>query len=221
MSGVSGGSGAAQTRIRLRSCVLDVDSRLFSRDGIEVPLPPRAVELLKLLMGQAPKAFTKTELLDRLGADTAVSHQAVSKLVSDVRALIGDNAQRSRIIRTVPGFGYAFDVGVEDRATRTSARLTWANRDFTLDEGENIIGRSPDVEVPIYASIVSRRHVRLVVHRGSAYLEDLGSKNGTFVGDQRIVEPRLLRDGDVIRVGDYYFIYRTTSAYAETVTRYT
>jgi DNA-binding winged helix-turn-helix (wHTH) protein len=184
-----------------------------------VALPPRAVELLKLLMDHAPKAFTKTELLDRLGADTVVSHHAVAKLVSDVRALIGDGAHRPRVIRTVPGFGYAFDVDVEDVATRTSARLTWANRDYPLDEGENIIGRSADVAVPIYASIVSRRHARLVVHGGSAYLEDLGSKNGTFVGDERILAPRLLHDGDVIKVGDYYFIYRTTPASAETVTR--
>ena len=216
---MSGGFGAAQTQIRLRSCVLDVDSRVFSRDGIEVPLPPRAVELLKLLMDEAPKAFTKTELLDRLGADTAVSHHAVAKLVSDVRALIGDGAHRPRIIRTVPGFGYAFDVDIENHATRTPARLTWANRDFPLNEGENIIGRGSDVDVPIYASIVSRRHARLVVHRTSAYLEDLGSKNGTFVGEERIVEPRLLRDGDVIRVGDYYFIYRATSASSQTVTQ--
>ena len=221
MSGASGGSGAAPTQIRLRSCVLDVDSRLFSRDGIEVTLPPRAVELLKLLMDQAPKAFTKTELLDHLGADTAVSHHAVAKLVSDVRALIGDSAQRPGVIRTVPGFGYAFDVGIEDRATQTSARLTWANRDYPLHEGENIIGRSPDVDVPIYASIVSRRHARLVVHRGSAHLEDLGSKNGTFVGSERLVAPRLLRDGEVVRVGDYYLIYRTTAANADTVTRQT
>lgn len=171
-------------------------------------------------MDQAPKAFTKTELLDHLGAGTAVSHHAVAKLVSDVRALIGDSAQRPGVIRTVPGFGYAFDVGIEDHAARTSARLTWANRDYPLHEGENIIGRGSDVDVAIYAAIVSRRHARLVVHRTSAYLEDLGSKNGTFVADSRIAEPRLLRDGDVIRVGDYYFIYRTTSANAETVTRH-
>jgi hypothetical protein len=174
---------------------------------------------LKLLIDRAPKALTKTELLDLLGPDTVASEHTVAKLVSDVRARIGESAQRPRVIRTIHGFGYALSVA-EDQRSVTSARLTWASRDFPLHEGENIIGRSPDVEVPIYASIVSRRHARLVVHHGSAHLEDLGSKNGTFLGSERIVAPRFLRDGDVITVGDYSLIYRTTSAHAVTVTRH-
>jgi hypothetical protein len=200
--------------------VLDVQSRRLYRDGREVPLPPRAVELLKLLIDHAPKALTKTEVRDLLGSETVMSEHAVAKLVSDVRALIGDSAQPPSIIRTIHRFGYALSL-VKDAPSVTSARLTWANRDFPLHEGENIIGRSADVDVPIYASIVSRRHARLVVHRGSAHVEDLGSKNGTFVGSERLAAPRLLRDGDVLRVGDYSLIYRMTAANAETVTRQT
>ena len=186
-----------------------------------MPLPPRAVELLKLLIGQAPKAFTKTELLDLLGAGTVVSEQALAKLVSDVRALIGDTAKPPRIIRTIPGFGYACEVRSEDQPSPTSIRLTWANRDFPLREGENVIGRSRDVTVPIFTSIVSRRHARVTVRHGCAYIEDLGSKNGTYVGSERILGPRLLHDGDVITIGDYYLIYRTTAVTATTVTRQT
>jgi len=175
---------------------------------------------LKLLIDHAPKALTKTEVRDLLGPETVMSEHAVAKLVSDVRALIGDSAQRPSIIRTIHRFGYAL-LPITDEPSATSARLTWANRNFPLHEGENIIGRSPDVDVPIYASIVSRRHARLVVHRGSAHVEDLGSKNGTFVGSERLSAPRLLRDGDVLRVGDFYLIYRMTAANAETVTRQT
>jgi len=175
--------------------------------------------LLKLLIDRAAKALTKAELLDLLGRDTVASEHAVAKLVSDVRTLVGDSAQRPHIIRTIHGFGYALSA-VEEEPSVMSARLTWANRDYGLHEGENIIGRSADVEVPLYASIVSRRHARLVVHHGSAHLEDLGSKNGTFVGSQRVLAPRLLRDGDVIRVGDFYLIYRTTTTGAVTVTHH-
>jgi DNA-binding winged helix-turn-helix (wHTH) protein len=200
------------------SCVLDVESRRLYRDGLEVSLPPRAVGLLKLLIEQAPKAVAKTELLDLLGPDTIVSEHALAKLVSDVRALIGDRAERPRVIRTLHGFGYALSAGAEHQPS-LSARLTWANRDFPLREGENVIGRSRDVAVPIHASIVSRRHARIVVDQGSAHLEDLGSKNGTFVGSDRIILPRLLADGDIIKVGDHYLIYRTTTASAVTVTR--
>jgi DNA-binding winged helix-turn-helix (wHTH) protein len=213
--------GRAHTQLRFGSCILEVELRLLYRDGIEVALPPRAVELLKVLIDQAPKALTKTELLLLLGPDTVVSEHGVAKLISDVRALIGDSAQRPGIIRTLHGFGYSFSAAVEDPPSLRSARLTWASRDFPLHEGENVIGRSSDASVPIYASIVSRRHARIILHHGFAYLEDLGSKNGTFVGSERIITPRLLHDGDVIKVGDYHFIYRTTSACAETVTRHT
>jgi DNA-binding winged helix-turn-helix (wHTH) protein len=221
MSSVNNDGTAAYTHIRFGSCVLDVHSRLLYRDGVEVTLPPRALELLKVLIEQAPKALTKAELLDLLWPDTFVSEDTLAKLVSDLRALIGDSARRPRFIRTVHGFGYAFSAGVEDEPSSTSQRLTWAGRDFLLHEGENIIGRDPDVAVPINASIVSRRHARVTVHHGFAQVEDLGSKNGTFVGSERIGEARPLRNGDVIRIGDYQITYRTTPVNAATVTRRT
>jgi pSer/pThr/pTyr-binding forkhead associated (FHA) protein len=48
---------------------------------------------------------------------------------------------------------------------------------------------------------VSRQHARLTIEGEVATLEDLGSKNGTFVGDERLSSPRVLRDGDEIRLG--------------------
>src|SRR5579875_1834035 len=48
---------------------------------------------------------------------------------------------------------------------------------------------------------VSRHHARIVLHEGLPRLEDLGSANGTFVNGERLTEPRLLQDGDQIRIG--------------------
>lgn len=48
---------------------------------------------------------------------------------------------------------------------------------------------------------VSRHHARIVLHEGLPRLEDLGSANGTFVNGERLSEPRLLQDGDEIRIG--------------------
>ena len=50
-----------------------------------------------------------------------------------------------------------------------------------LAEGENIIGRGVDASVWIDAPGISRHHARIVVREGTATLEDLGSKNGTYV----------------------------------------
>ena len=71
----------------------------------------------------------------------------------------------------------------------------------TLDEGEYVLGRTPTSEIFLNSPGVSRRHARIRVSAGRATLEDLGSKNGTFVGDERVDGSRSLCDGDVIGVG--------------------
>ena len=75
------------------------------------------------------------------------------------------------------------------------------NGRVTLEEGEHVIGRDPDAEIFLNSAGVSRRHARIGISAGQATIEDLGSKNGTFVGDQRVEGPRALGDGDIIGVG--------------------
>ena len=77
-----------------------------------------------------------------------------------------------------------------------------------LTEGENIIGRETDASVWIDAKGVSRHHARIVVRRGEATVEDLGSKNGTYVGADRVTAPRLLADGDQVRLGPVVITFR-------------
>ncbi|MDQ3345984.1 MAG: FHA domain-containing protein [Chloroflexota bacterium] len=48
---------------------------------------------------------------------------------------------------------------------------------------------------------VSRHHARVVVQGDEARVEDLGSKNGTFIDGALVTDPRVLNDGDEIRVG--------------------
>jgi serine/threonine-protein kinase len=76
---------------------------------------------------------------------------------------------------------------------------------------EAAIGRSPDVDIPLAARGVSRRHA-VIVPRGAGHvLRDAGSENGTFVNEERITE-RVLREGDVIRLGEAHGV---TFVYAE------
>jgi hypothetical protein len=74
-------------------------------------------------------------------------------------------------------------------------------REWPLPDGEHVIGRGDDVAIGIAASGLSRRHARIVVRQARATIEDLGSKNGTFCGDEAVTAPRVLRDGDVIHLG--------------------
>ncbi len=65
---------------------------------------------------------------------------------------------------------------------------------------EVIIGRDADCEVVIPDRQVSRAHARLTRQESGVLLEDLGSKNGTYLNGDRIEEPVLLQDGDVMMI---------------------
>lgn len=70
------------------------------------------------------------------------------------------------------------------------------------------IGRAVECDIVITSKRVSREHARLLREGRRVMLEDLGSTNGTFLNDERLLEPLELRDGDTVGVGDVKFIFR-------------
>jgi len=73
--------------------------------------------------------------------------------------------------------------------------------EFELTRSEVVVGRDPSVDLPISSPAVSRRHARLIREGDGYVLEDLGSSNGTFVNDQKLMGRRPLKSGDQIRLG--------------------
>ncbi len=67
-------------------------------------------------------------------------------------------------------------------------------------KGDIIVGRDDICQVVIQSRQVSRYHARFVSLPQGVQLEDLGSKNGTHINGQAVVEPVILRDGDVIQI---------------------
>jgi len=59
---------------------------------------------------------------------------------------------------------------------------------------------------------VSRRHARIVVSEQGAVIEDLESRNGTFVGGRRVEAPIALHDRDQIQLGSVVMTFRMYSA---------
>lgn len=195
-------------KIRFGAFTLDRDTRQLIQEGREIHLAPKAFELLLLLVLDRPKVLSKTELQQRLWPETFVAEANLSNLIAEIREALDDPAREPRFVRTAHGFGYAFcgdatiaadadDIG----ASQPWCWLEWGTRRFPLAAGEHVMGRDPDVQVRLDASTVSRRHARIVVTADRAVLEDFGSKNGTYRGDERVTAPIELIDGDAIRIG--------------------
>ena len=72
---------------------------------------------------------------------------------------------------------------------------------FYLEKTEVTLGRDLANDIPVPDQEISRRHARFVVRTDGVYIEDLGSTNGTFLGNQRVTDPVPLRRGDQVRIG--------------------
>jgi len=92
--------------------------------------------------------------------------------------------------------------------TPQSAYLTDpVGQEQSLEDPSIKIGRSVENEVVIISKRVSREHARVWREGRRIFLEDMGSTNGTYLNDERVLSPLALRDGDRILVGDVLFIF--------------
>lgn len=186
--------------------VLDADTRQLLRAERVVPLGPKALDLLELLLRERPRAVSVTRLRGALWPRTHVGATSLHVLVSQVRAALDDESKEPRYIRTVQRFGYAFcGAASATKALEPPASggfcVSTDDGDVRLLEGDNILGREPGLAVTIERSGISRRHACIRVEGGRATLSDLESKNGTFVAGRRVTGPTPLRPGDEVRLG--------------------
>jgi len=71
---------------------------------------------------------------------------------------------------------------------------------FAIDRDRAVIGRNSDCDVPLDVAAVSRRHAAIVREKDHFFVEDLESRNGTFLNDERVVNRAPLRDGDQLLI---------------------
>lgn len=80
-------------------------------------------------------------------------------------------------------------------------------RRLTLFKEEHVIGRGDDADIPIASQRASRQHA-VLARKGLDYvLRDNNSRNGVFLNGLR-VHTVVLREGDVVQIGDCAFTYR-------------
>jgi DNA-binding winged helix-turn-helix (wHTH) protein len=201
----------------------DAASRGLLRDGVEIPLTHKSRELLLLFLHNPGRLLTREEITGKVWPDVAVTDDAVRFQVAELRKALGEDGDAA--IRTIRREGYRWEPTVKsaaDRPVRSPGgpdapsaphrfRLVLETREVQLVEGENVLGRDPDAALWIDHPSVSRKHARIVIVAGKASVEDLRSKNGTFVDGKRIAKRTALADGDQIRVGPETMVLRELS----------
>src|SRR5712691_6009756 len=84
--------------------------------------------------------------------------------------------------------------------------------------GENItLGRASDCTIPIKDRFLSRRHAEIIWDRGTWYVRDCGSVNGTLVNGVKVVDPVPLRAGDRIALGDSEVVFHSDEAISQLI----
>lgn len=76
-----------------------------------------------------------------------------------------------------------------------------AGEQIGLDLAPLLIGRGNDAQIRLDDDYVSTRHARIASTGDTWYVEDLGSTNGTYIGNHRITQPTTLQAGAQVRVG--------------------
>lgn len=198
----------------------DPERRELSERGQPVHLTPKTLELLQLLLRARPKTVAKEDIYRRLWPDVVVVEANLSVHVAELRNALRDDSREPRFIRTVHRYGYGFigDAREESGPASSGVRLRSGRREFELLDGENLVGRDADVRIRLNAPGISRHHARITVSDGRLTIEDLGSKNGTYVGAERVQGLRELRDGDEIRVSRELLVVIRPPASGSTIT---
>ncbi len=90
--------------------VIDFAGRRLSRGGAEQTLEPKAFAVLALLVGSPGRVFTRDEILDAVWGHRHVTQSVLNRIMSLLRQALGEDAQHPRLLNTVHGVGYRFDL---------------------------------------------------------------------------------------------------------------
>lgn len=86
----------------------DPRARLLRREGVEVPLPPRVLGVLELLLARPGDIVPRRELMETVWKDAFVTDTSLAEAISFLRQALGDDPQSPTYIQTVHRRGYRF-----------------------------------------------------------------------------------------------------------------
>jgi TolB-like protein/DNA-binding winged helix-turn-helix (wHTH) protein len=100
--------------------VIDFAGRRLFRDGAEQPLEPKAFAVLCLLASAPGRVFARDDILDAVWGHRHVTPGVLNRVVTLLRHALGEDAQHPRLLHTVHGTGYRFDLPAPDTAEHST-----------------------------------------------------------------------------------------------------
>jgi DNA-binding winged helix-turn-helix (wHTH) protein len=201
---------------------LDVAAFSLRRAGERLKLEKIPMEVLILLVSRRGTLVGRTEITESLWDPCVfVEHDsAINTAIRKIRQALDDDADMPRFVETVVGKGYRFIASVTRRSPSSSPRgvglashsVFRGKQEFILEDGDNLLGRDPGAQVCVDHPSVSRQHAKIVLRSGRATLEDLQSRNGTFVNGRRLDAPTQLGHAAVIGLGPITLTFVSRSA---------
>jgi DNA-binding winged helix-turn-helix (wHTH) protein len=202
---------------------LDVAAFALRRARTQVRLEKIPMEVLMLLVKNTGALVDRGSIGAALwGPDVFVDRDAaINTAIRKIRRALGDDAGEPRFVETVVGKGYRFVAPVDgrrggERRQSSSYCVTRGTHTFALENGENVLGRDPNVRVYLDHPSVSRRHARISIADDCVIVEDLNSRNRTFVDGRGIDTPTQIHDGAVIGLGPITLTFLAVSGPAST-----
>jgi DNA-binding winged helix-turn-helix (wHTH) protein/hemoglobin-like flavoprotein len=154
--------------------------RELRRSGQPVPVEPKVLDVLLVLVRNRSRLVSRTELLDTVWADVVVSDSALARAVREARRALGDDGEGQRFIKTLHGRGYRFVAATSERGPVPAADQPAPAASDPVEPivGDDFVGR--DDALRRFSSMLSEG----AAGRGSALL--VSGEPG--IGKTRVLE---------------------------------
>ena len=138
---------AANKIYRIDDIEVDVSQSCLRRGGEEFHLRHKTFQVLLYLIEHHQRLVTKTELFDNLWKDTAVTDDALTRCIMDIRRALGDDTRQPRLLKTVPKSGFRFIVPIETVYSPLTSfietEITTVEVEFTEEDNHHHINENP------------------------------------------------------------------------------
>jgi TolB-like protein/Tfp pilus assembly protein PilF len=165
-----------------RGFTLDLARGMLMHAGQHVPLRPKSLRLLAYLAAHAGRVVTKSELMDAVWTEVAVTEDSLTQCVRDIRKVLG---REQRLLRTVARKGYLFEDAQPDRAESTEAtRCVVAVLPFHNDGGDEHAAFTDGVVEEVTNGLAHFRVVAVIARNSSFGFRPENRPDSKMVGER-------------------------------------